>query len=356
MSLLSLSLFLASGHVAASNIYTDNVKEQRKMFENFKVEHERTYESAEAEAVHFDNFVMNLKSADHYNAQSAARGEDTVFGITSMSDRNMTAFGAPVTMTAPVAAESDLVDGHRKLPSCDDSTSSLNKDWTNVLTTAVNNAGFCGGNWAFAVAQQIESDAMREFSSSYVLSAQQLIQCVTTNSGCNTVPTSQIDVANTALDYAKTTGLYLSSTYPYTSFWGNAGGQCQASTGNDEKVRVDGYFSVLTNEEGCMAHYVQNTGPLAVCMNMGGAVRSYAGGIMSAATCADGGYWNTHSTYCAQVVGVNLVTGTTPYWKIRASAGTGWGEGGYVRVAYGVNACAIKQRPVYTSVLVEGNF
>ena len=40
MSLLSLSLFLAAGH-AAARVYTDDVNEQKKMFENFKVENDR---------------------------------------------------------------------------------------------------------------------------------------------------------------------------------------------------------------------------------------------------------------------------------------------------------------------------
>lgn len=354
MSLLSLSLLLAAGHAMAANIYTDDVHEQRKLFEAFKTEHERVYESADIEAEHFNNFLINLKNADALNAESAARGESAAFGITPLSDRNMTAFGTGFAApTAPVESDVEMSVGHRKLPTCATSTTSSNVDWTNVLTTAVNNEVWClGGHWAFAVAQQLESDAKRDFSTNYVLSAQQLLSCVTNNNGCSGVSASNTDVADYAFDYAKTQGLYLSSTYPFTSSFGMVGA-CQATTGNNEKVRVDASFSLLTNEEACMAHYVQNTGPLSVCMNMGTAIMSYTGGIMSASTCSSG---STHFTVCAQIVGVNLVTGTTPYWKLRGSFGTGFGEGGYFRLSYGANTCAITQKPIYSSVLVEGNF
>jgi len=355
MSFLSLSLFLAAGH-AAARVYTDDVNEQRKMFENFKVENDRVYESSDVESVHFDNFVSNLKNIDEFNAEAEARGESVTFGITSLMDRNMTEFGSPAEAAPDNVSEEDMEEGHRKLPSCTSSTTSAFVDWTNTLTTSVNSQGWClGAHWAFAVAQQLETDARREFGNQYVLSAQQLLHCVTSNSGCAVVYSSTNDVMDYALDYARDQGLYLSSTYPYQSNNGWTGGPCYASEGNDEKVRVDGYFSDLINEEGCMAHYIQNTGPLAVCLSTGSSILTYSGGIMTAASCASG-WGGAAYTVCMQVVGVNLVTGTTPYWKVRGSYGTGWGDGGYGRIAYNSNACNIKQKPVYTSVRVEGDF
>jgi hypothetical protein len=352
MSLLSVSLLLAAGQ-AMAGMYTDDVSAQRKMFDNFKVEHAKTYESAAEEAVHFDNFVTNLKEADALNAEASARGESTVFGVTSLMDLNMTAYGSPNSAFAPRASsESELEAGHRKLPGCDSSTTATSKDWTGTLTTAVNNMGWCsGGHWAFSVAQQMESDAKREFGSNYVLSAQQLLHCVTNNNGCNAVGSSQNSVADYAFSYAQNQGLYLSSNYPFTSSSGQTGGPCYATQGNNEKVRVDATHATLTGQEGCMAHYVQNTGPLAVCLTTGAGILLYTGGIMAGSSCTWGGSY----TVCMQAVGVNLA-GSTPYWKLRGSGGTGWGEGGYMRLAYGSNACNVNQNPVYTSVLVEGDF
>jgi Papain family cysteine protease len=53
------------------------------------------------------------------------------------------------------------------------------------------------------------------------------------------------------------------------------------------------------------------------------------------------------------VMGYSLFEGTKPYWIIRNSWGVGWGEKGYMRLAYtgGLGICGIHSTPAIYPVL-----
>jgi len=40
-------------------------------------------------------------------------------------------------------------------------------------------------------------------------------------------------------------------------------------------------------------------------------------------------------------------TASTPYWKVRNSWGTSWGENGFIRLPMGVNSCGIADEAMY---------
>jgi hypothetical protein len=241
----------------------------------------------------------------------------------------------------------------RKLTGCSTSyNSNGDKDWTGSLTTGVKNFGQCYyGSWAFSVASQLESDAMRQ-GSNYVLSPQQLLHCVTNNNGCS--GSAHLGVNEAAFQYLQSHGLQGENTYPFTSSNGATGGPC-SSNYNNELVQVAGYFTTLTGSEACMTKYVQDTGPLAACFTINAnAWFYYSGGIMSSSQCSGGDQY----VVCAQIVGVHLSSyySSNDYWKVRGSFGTGWGEAGFIRLSYGHNTCALNQDPIYTSVDTQGDF
>jgi C1A family cysteine protease len=113
-------------------------------------------------------------------------------------------------------------------------------------------------------------------------------------------------------------------------------------------TKVSGYYNFLTGNEGCMARYVQTTGPLTVCLSTSLSWYTYTGGVMTLNSCPA----TSNINHCLQVVGVypNVNGG---YWKLKNSFGTGWGEQGHIRIAYGSNVCNIVSNPIHTVTQVD---
>jgi len=63
---------------------------------------------------------------------------------------------------------------------------------------------------------------------------------------------------------------------------------------------------------------------------------------MTAWQCA----WINSLDHCVQAVGWNL-NASTPYWSVRNSWSTGWGENGYIRLEYGANTCGLTEEATY---------
>jgi cathepsin F len=74
------------------------------------------------------------------------------------------------------------------------------------------------------------------------------------------------------------------------------------------------------------------SGHLSICVDAT-AFQTYSSGILGA-SCGDS------INHCVQIVGAGVDNGT-PYWTVRNSWSTSWGEDGYCRVQYGINACGI---------------
>ena len=231
----------------------------------------------------------------------------------------------------------------RNLFVCDSSVTNSVVDWTNIYTSPVKNAGLClNAGWAFAAADQLESDTMRLHGNvyKYVLSAQQLIDCVSYNDGCNG---GKIE---NAYNYLLANGLEQSNNYPYISYFGVA--QRCGQNSNLAVAKISGYYNLLSSNEACMASYVQKKGPITVCLSVSLSWFTYSGGVMTLASCPA----TNNINHCLQVVGV-YPKAFGGYWKLKNSFGSLWGESGYIRLAYGSNVCNIINNPIYTLPIVD---
>lgn len=370
MLAVSLVALVAAGNAFAAELYSEDKTVQKALWETYKRDFGKEYVTESVESEHFDHFLGNLKEIDALNAQEDIT---SIHGLTSLSDHNFGLYSSSDALVPSFDLKKESVsDLHheRELSSCSVSRTSV--DWSTTQATAVKSMGYClGAHWAFSVVSQLESDAMRR-GENYVLSPQQLLQCVTSNNGCSATP---LGAAAYAFNYAKNEhGIHLNNEYAYVSSNGYVGGQCRANDGNsqNEMVKVSGYYTNLAFNEECMANHVQNIGPLAVCISVNNVYTfaMYTGGIIRASTCSSsghrghlrslhgnrgGGSSSSSSVICMQIVGLHN-EGSNPYWKVRGSFGTLWGEGGYARIEYGTNACSIAQNPIYSTVDVQGEF
>jgi len=312
--------------VAASSatLYVQDHAQQKSLWESFKTEHSRSYETMDEETQRFAFFLENLKMADLRNAAELKNNGNAVHGVTKFSDLSQAEFESRF-LTSDISKKDKSVVAVEISTPVDASAGLV--DWTGKLTTPVKDQGYCGSCWAFSATEQIESDSMRTLKTSYLLSPQQITSCDTTSQGCNGGWTEH------AYNYVKKAGgIETDANYPYTSYQGKTG-TCTA-TASKYVINVSSYTTI--KGESSMASYVQTTGPLSVCLDAN-SWNSYTGGIMT--TCGQ------QVDHCVQAVGVDASTGG--YWKVRNSWGTSWGESGFIRLAYGKNTCDITSDPTW---------
>lgn len=197
------------------------------------------------------------------------------------------------------------------------------KDWSGVATTPIKNQGHCGSCWAFSATEQIESMLIVQHQQTKELAPQELVDCKGDRSqrnGC---------AGGFPIEAFKTIealgGICAESDYSYEG----KNGRCRYKA-DSAAVKVNSYKTV--SSEPAMKQYLGSTAPLSICHQTGG-WQSYKGGILT--SCSSGG------GHCTQVVGYGSENGQD-YWKVRNSWASGWGEAGYIRMAYGKQICGIK--------------
>lgn len=211
-------------------------------------------------------------------------------------------------------------------------------------TSPVKDQGSCGSCWAFSATQGIESAMFRATGSMPILSTQQIIACDKTDGGCNggDLPT--------AFDYVESDGgIDEDANYPDTSHRFGITGSCKAH-GHVAKV-TDYKYAVAPceggkcnnqDEDGLKAALAKN-GPLSVCVNAE-SWNSYSSGVLRG-SCS--GSYNSLD-HCVQLVGYDT-TASTPYWIVKNSWGTSWGEDGHIWLPMGENSCGIADEAMYVT-------
>lgn len=245
-------------------------------------------------------------------------------------------------------------------------------DWRRTkAVTPVKNQGQCGSCWAFSATETIESQMILKSGGSYdfTLSPQQIASCAPSTGtygclGCNGGFTEG------AYEYVKSAvGLANGFYIPYE--------QSLTQTENtlacpEAKVaEIDGEYEQLSGSyaqvsdysyavppctEGACAHQdlkalsaaLEKT-PVSVCVNAG-AWNDYTGGVLTAAACGSMGA--AYQDHCVQAVGFNA-TAPKPYWIVRNSWATTWGEKGFIRLEMSKNTCGLADDATIPEVKVD---
>jgi len=213
----------------------------------------------------------------------------------------------------------------------DDMAPPASWDWrTSNKVIGVKDQGQCGSCWAFSAVGAIESAyAIENNVAPISLSEQQLVDCSGSygNQGCNG------GLMDYAFEYAETHALCEETAYPYTARDGTCQTKCKGV------VQIKAYTDVTPNNENQLQAAVYQQ-PVSVAVEADGADwQFYSGGIIQD---------NCGTNLDHGVLAIGYGTeGNVPYWIVKNSWGTAWGEKGYVRLRRGTNECGIAMDPSY---------
>jgi len=204
-------------------------------------------------------------------------------------------------------------------------------DWRSKgAVTPIKNQGMCGSCWSFSATGNMEGQWFLSGNSLVGLSEEELVQC--DHNDCFGCSGGWMDKA---FDWVMTNnGIDSEADYAYTSGGGDTG-VCDNSKLGNVVAKVAGHQDLPSNE-GQMASWVAQNGPLSIALDAM-SWQSYSGGIMS--NCV-----GSQLDHGVLIIGYDT-TFSTPYWIVKNSWGTMWGENGYIRLAYGSNQCNLTAKP-----------
>jgi cysteine peptidase B len=224
-------------------------------------------------------------------------------------------------------------------------------DWSGNATTKVRDQGACNSSWAYATIAGVESSLfMQSGALPAPLSTEELVACDAfgANAGCagGDIPP--------ALDFLKENQVTTDEQYPDDSSRSGATPKmCAWAPGIGVVANVSAYIAAVPrcdqgdcsnkHQELLLAAALVEHGPISVCVNSGmnqqGSEwdKDYKGGVLQKPGLARANLID----HCVQLVGFDRKA-DPPYWKLRNSWGTRWGEGGFIRIPFmDANACCI---------------
>ena len=141
------------------------------------------------------------------------------------------------------------------------------------------------------------------------------------------------------MEYVKKTPVLLSSSYP----WQGAKDRCRIK-GKRGLPSISGYHILESGNEENLKYRVALVGPVAVSFEFSTDLQFYSSNVFFDPKCNQGIY---ERNFYALIVGYGTDLTLGPYWIVKFSWGSDFGEKGYVKMARGVNHCDIASAPIY---------
>lgn len=233
-------------------------------------------------------------------------------------------------------------------------------DWREKgVIAGVKNQGRCGSCWTFSTTGAMEAHHAIQFKNwrTSEMSEQQLLDCAAEfdNHGCNGgLPSHAFEYIHAA------GGLSKEFFYPYRAESTGDNSRCQFDTSVKSKIggRTVRSFNMTEGDEESLMRLVSTVGPVSVAFQVVEDFRLYKSGIYSSENCKSGPMDVNHAVL---VVGYGVEPDVgRPYWIVKNSWSSEWGEEGYFKIARGKNMCGIAtcaSYPILENVFAdsEGN-
>jgi len=227
----------------------------------------------------------------------------------------------------------------------DDSAVPNSFDWRSKgVVTPVKDQGQCGSCWAFSTIGNIESQWAIKGHKLSQFSEQMIVDCST---GCSNEPpygpvcNQGCDGGwqwNAFSDIMNWGGVESETEYPYTGVDGTCNKQKQYYVSP-----IKNYTCITNQESGGadetkMAAYLVQHGPISMALNAN-LLMDYSGGIVEP---SEGDCDGSSLDHALLIVGYGISSNdSTPYWIVKNSWSSTWGENGYFRIIKGKSACGL---------------
>ncbi len=218
-------------------------------------------------------------------------------------------------------------------------------DWRDIggvdYTTPIKNQGSCGSCWAFATVAPLECNIKYTEGSTVDLSEQWLVSCNQDGWGCNGGWWAH-DYHQWKTDPCGDTGAVLEQHCPYTA----SDSSCDCPYPHSYVIQdwsfIGSEYNIPTVD--AIKQAIIDYGPVSVAVTVNSAFQAYTGGIFN--DCS-----SEQVNHAVTLVGWDDTQGSNGVWFLRNSWGGGWGEDGYMRIAYGCSnigysACYVNYLPL----------
>ncbi|RLN11487.1 zingipain-2-like [Panicum miliaceum] len=319
-ALLAVTLMAAS---AAAAPWERADEEVRHLYEAWKAEQGRPGGNGGDDRLRLEVFRDNLCYIDARNAEADAGLHGFRLGLTPFADLTLEEFrGRVLGFQFQSRRRNDTVDEDEDGFGDQLAAVPAAVDWRKSgAVTGVKNQRSCGGCWAFSAVAAMEGINKIVTGKLISLSEQELIDCDRKSHGCK----------GGRMDYAfqfviSNGGIDSEADYPYTA----RDGTCNEAKKKKKVVSINSYGHVPANNEKALQMAVAKQ-PVSVAIEAGGRdFQLYKSGVFDGAC-------GTKLDHGVTAVGYGSAGGKD-FWIVKNSWGTGWGEGGYIRMRRNVAA------------------
>lgn len=309
------------GRVSILRTHTRH-SETLRAWEEFKMSHNKRYESEDEEYRRFQIFVENHRHIEEHNREHAQGRHSYKTSMNEYGDMEHREFVETMNgfkrnygdSLAKPHGSTFLTPHNVHLPD--------NVDWRkHGYVTPVKNQGHCGSCWSFSATGALEGQHKRKNGTLISLSEQNLVDCSGSfgNMGCNG------GLMDQAFQYVKTNdGIDTETSYPYEA----KQERCRflrADVGADDS----GFQDIPQGDEQKLKEAVGTVGPVSVAIDASHrSFQFYDSGIYYEPMCSQ-----TQLDHGVLVVGYGINEDDIDYWLVKNSWGTTWGEEGYIKMA-----------------------
>ncbi|XP_051837100.1 pro-cathepsin H isoform X1 [Antechinus flavipes] len=295
--------------------------EEKFLFKSWMKQNNKKYDTSEYHhRLHI--FLENKRRIDKHNAGN----HSFTMRLNQFSDMSFDEFKKTYLMRLPQncsATKGSHIRRHGPYPEF--------VDWRKKgnFVSPVKNQGGCGSCWTFSTTGGLESAVAIATGKLLSLAEQQLVDCAQdfNNHGCNGGLPSQ---AFEYIMYNK--GIMGEDTYPYEG----KDGTCKFQP-NKAIAFVKDVANITAYDEEAMTEAVANHNPVSFAFEVTDDFLSYHKGIYSNPKCAKSPDKVNHAVLA---VGYGKENGI-PYWIVKNSWGTSWGNNGYFLIERGKNMCGL---------------